>query len=451
MKFIFADSLDYIDPRYDFLADRSPSDREAYWDDQFPHEYLGYAPYDGILVSRAIVGGHQFAGKYTDSQAMRFRRVGAREFLRFREEDFPNTDVFGDSGAFAYHKMAEPPYSAEDMIDFYGDGRFTHGCSVDHIIFEFLDLNEAQEKAYSSSEECAENRRRLEITLANAEDFLRRSKRLGSGFIPLGVVQGWSPLSMAEAARRLVRMGYTYLAIGGMAPLRSPQIHKALEAIRTAIPLDTRIHILGFAKADEIAEFCKHRITSFDTTSPLIRAFKDARNNFYLPGEGGRLKYYSAIRIPQALENNRIKDLVKEGVYRQEDLQRREQHALKALRAFDHDQCTVDDAVNAVMDYSAPIAIGRDEGHSPGELSKLATIRERAERTLSERPWKHCNCAVCASASIEVVIFRASNRNKRRGIHNLAIYRKHIEGLELGDPSRHAEIVDFPGSQSAAE
>ena len=78
MKFIFADNLDYVDPRYDFLEDRSPADRETYWDDQYPHEILGFAPYDGILISRAVVGGHQLSGKYTESQAMRLRRVGAR-------------------------------------------------------------------------------------------------------------------------------------------------------------------------------------------------------------------------------------------------------------------------------------------------------------------------------------------------------------------------------------
>ena len=63
MKFIFADSLDYVDPRYDFSTDRSPPDREPYWDDVFPHELLGYAPYDGLLVSRAIVGGYQGLGQ----------------------------------------------------------------------------------------------------------------------------------------------------------------------------------------------------------------------------------------------------------------------------------------------------------------------------------------------------------------------------------------------------
>jgi hypothetical protein len=30
-----------------------------------------------------------------------------------------------------------------------------------------------------------------------------------------------------------------------------------------------------------------------------------------------------------------------------------------------------------------------------------------------------------------VIIFRGSNRNKRRGIHNLAIYKDHIERLDL--------------------
>lgn len=453
MKFIFADSLDYVDPRYDFLDDRSPSDREPYWDDHFPHELLGYAPYDGILVSRAIVGGSQFSQnkKYSDPQTMRFRRVGAREFLRFREADFPGSVVFGDSGAFSYHKMEEPPYTAEDMVDFYGDGQFTHGCSVDHIIFDFLDLDSLQENAYASSEEASENKARFEITLANAEDFLKRSKRLGNSFTPLGVVQGWSPFSMAEAASRLVKMGYTYLAVGGMAPLRSPQIHKALDAIREAIPAETRIHVLGFAKADEFSEFRRHRITSFDTTSPLIRAFKDARNNYYLPGKGGRLEYYSAIRIPQALENNTIKNLVKEGVYRQEDLQNRERRALDALRSYDRLECPLEDALTAVMDYTAPIAIGRDEGHSSKEKAKLSTIRERAMHTLQYRPWTKCDCAVCKNASIDVIIFRASNRNKRRGIHNLAVYGNHIQGLELGELEAYGENGNFPRNQSAAE
>src|SRR5262249_41021687 len=137
MKFIFADSLDYVDPRYDFIADRSPVDREPYWHDAFPHEILGHAPYDGILVSRGIVDHRAGTAKYSEGQARRFRMVGARKFLRFTQEKFPGTLMFEDCGAFAYHKEPAPPYTPEDMAEFYNDGGFSHGCSVDHIIFEF--------------------------------------------------------------------------------------------------------------------------------------------------------------------------------------------------------------------------------------------------------------------------------------------------------------------------
>ena len=113
MKFIFADCLDYIDPNYDFENDEYHKGRRPYWDDQFPHEYLGYAPYDGMLVSRAIVGDHKFSGQYTQSQAMRFRRVGARKFLRFDAPQFNSMPIFGDCGAFQYCKLEVPPYTPD--------------------------------------------------------------------------------------------------------------------------------------------------------------------------------------------------------------------------------------------------------------------------------------------------------------------------------------------------
>jgi len=60
-------------------------------------------------------------------------------------------------------------------------------------------------------------------------------------------------------------------------PLKASQIHKIIQAVQASVPQNTRIHLLGFAKADVIAEFVPYNITSFDTTSPLIRAFKDEK------------------------------------------------------------------------------------------------------------------------------------------------------------------------------
>jgi len=56
MKFLYSDSLDFVDPEFDFVADRAAKRRRAHADDDFPHEHLDSPPYDGLLVSRAIVG-----------------------------------------------------------------------------------------------------------------------------------------------------------------------------------------------------------------------------------------------------------------------------------------------------------------------------------------------------------------------------------------------------------
>lgn len=424
MKFIFADSLDVVDPRYDFIEDRSPPDRKSYWDDAFPHEILGYAPYDGMLVSRATVGDRRIAGVYTEAQAMRFHRVGAREFLRLTTPELSKLPIFGDCGAFSYVKDDVPPYTPEDTVEFYDHAGFTHGCSVDHIIFDF----DAGLKGMNGGSEDAH--RRFDITLENAEVFLKASQYLSGRFIPMGVIQAWSPDSMAEAARRLVAMGYKYLAVGGMVPLKAEQIRQCLAAIRAAVPERTQLHVLGFAKADEISTFLPYRITSFDTTSPLIRAFKDDKQNYFMPSAPGKLCYYTAIRVPQAIENNKLKRLVKMGTFRAEDLTALEYTALKYLRAYDRHEADLEQTLAAVLKYNCPLAtdLPFEDAHSAPVMKRL---EERYRNTLASRPWKACRCPICEAISIEVVIFRASNRNKRRGIHNLAVYKSLVDNLEI--------------------
>ena len=46
----------------------------------------------------------------------------------------------GDCGAFAYVNEEVPPYTVDEIVEFYADGHHTC-CSVDHIIFDFRTLN----------------------------------------------------------------------------------------------------------------------------------------------------------------------------------------------------------------------------------------------------------------------------------------------------------------------
>lgn len=423
MKYIYADSMDHVDPGYDFLEDRNARTRSPYWDDAFPHEIMGYAPYDGVLVSRGIVGDHRVRGKYSEAQAMRFRRVGAREFMRLNRPEYEKLSIFGDCGAFTYNKEDVPPYSPEEMVEFYHEGHFTHGCSVDHIIFDFDETVRGME---GGSQEA---RRRYDITLENARAFIKMATKHSGTFTPLGVIQGWSPHSMAEAAKRLWKMGYRYLAVGGMVPLKTPQIKGAVSAIREVLPPQALIHILGFAKADDIDSFASLRITSFDTTSPLLRAFKDKKCNYYLPGKSGRLQYYTAIRIPQAIENTKLMRLVKQGMVRQEKIVDLERRALDDLRGFDVGRVSLERALDSVVAYGSLAELGAPVEALPGAAT-VGELRSAYSRTLSDRPWKRCKCAICTALSVEVIIFRGSNRNKRRGIHNMGVFHAHVASIE---------------------
>jgi hypothetical protein len=440
MKFIYADSLDFIDPNYDFATESHAAGWQAYWDDRYPHEYLGTPPYDGILVSRAIVGGHRFQGRYTSAQAMRFRRVGVRKFLRFDGPTCVHRPVYGDCGAFSYVTEFQPPYTPEEMLAFYVDAGFTHGCSVDHVIFEF-------ERAAGVTGGSADARRRYEITLENAEEFLKLSGSYPK-FTPLGVVQGWSPESKAEAAHRLEAMGYRYLAVGGMVPLNANSIHSCLRAIRQRIGAQTRLHLLGFAKAEQIEEFVDYGIESFDSTSPLLRAFKDARANYYVLKSDGALDYYAAIRIPQATENSRLMRAAKEGRHRQEDLIKLEQNALALLRAYDRNEAELERTLMAILEYNRVFVWDERRSEEQNERA-LEFTAVTLRRTLADQPWKCCSCRVCESVGVEVAIFRSSNRNKRRGFHNLGVYYEYVR--RQIDVSHTATDLDLPSHRRPAE
>ena len=424
MKFVFAENMDLVDPDYDFVKDRSSPEREPYWDDMYTHEMLGYAPYDGLLVSKGLFHDGNNGGKYSEGQEMRFKREGARKFLRFEEEKYPNTVMWGDCGAFAYANQEVPPFSVEEIIEFYADGQFTHGCSPDHIIFDFVDTE------FDITFDDEEVKRRQQITLENAAEFIEKAnKRIGNHFTPVGVIHGWTPKTMAEAAEKLIKMGYKYVALGGMVPLKADQIKSALNAVRSVIPKETEVHILGFAKADQVHEFIGNGLTSIDTTSPLLRAFKDSRTN-YFTWTGENFEYFTAIRIPQVLSSNPLKKMVQSGQLELEKAVKLEKQAIKEVRAFDKGETTTKNTLEVLRDYWALINADKAKTDPTKVNKEIQLLTSRVEPTLKKQPWKYCKCKICQQAGVEVIIFRGNNRNRRRGMHNLSVYGDRVRELK---------------------
>jgi len=427
MKFLYSDTKDFIDPDYDFLEDCSAPGRKLS-DDKYAHEVMDIEPYDGLLVAmsglvRARNGGD---GKtqYKPSETQLVLREGIRKFLRYDSDKFKNKIIMGDCGSFAYADQPRPAFEPWEVADFYLTAGFSHGCHPDHIIFDFDKTNPSSKKINKNAVD------RFEITLSNAEEFLKLTKNESPVFEPIGVVQGWSPASMAQAAKSLEKMGYKYLAIGGLVPLSNDDIHSILQAVRYSINKSTKIHLLGFAKADHIQDFIKYDISSFDSTSPLIKAFKDSRRNYFLPTSDGTLEYFTAIRIPQrhGEGNPKLGHAIDRGALDEKLLFKFEKNALESLREFDAGKCSLDSAMNNIINYHQYIA-SETEPDPIKRNKKTEFISKNLKLTLDAAPWKRCKCSICLTAGVEVIIFRGSNRNKRRGFHNLGVYLQHVKNL----------------------
>ena len=301
MKFFFPDSHDLVDPSFDFeTEERSPS-RIRHQHDLYAHEVFSKPPYDGILLSKAIVDGtSQGAGKYTGPQRLRLLRTGVRSFFRL---DGSKVATMGDCGAFAYVREPEPPYSVEEVIEFYDRCGFDLGVSVDHVILGFS-LDEHVKKLPRAELKGFQERREITLTLAN--EFLKSHRKSRLRFTPVGVAQGWSPASYSASVAALQKMGYTRIGMGGLVPLKTDEILAVLAACSESRKSKTSLHLFGVTRIDSLQAFQLAGVTSFDSTSPLLHAFKhDSKNYFTLNKEYGRPRTAGRRQRQTGYENSR--------------------------------------------------------------------------------------------------------------------------------------------------
>ena len=234
------------------------------------------------------------------------------------------------------------------------------------------------------------------------------------------------PNSFSAAVVALQKMGYRRIALGGMVPLKTADILSVLQSVSTVREPVTEFHLLGITRTEHVEEFDRYGATSFDTTSPLLRAFKDARHNYYTPNSD-----YSAIRIPQIEGNYTVQGLIRSGRVNQDMARRLEARALGQVRAYAKGTATLDDALGSVLEYSSLV----------NETNRIDKTREADyRRTLTDRPWENCECEICTHVGVEVIIFRGSERNKRRGFHNISVLygRLHDEIRKMKRPVRMA-------------
>lgn len=412
-KFFFPDSQDQVDPTFNFTSEERSIYRVRQRDDRYAHEALGSAPFDGFLVSKTIVDGFPgVSGKYTSAQRHRLYRVGIREFFRLDHEDGERLQTMGDCGAFSYVQQDRPPYTPDEVIDFYSECRFDFGMSVDHVILGYDP--EADDDAGHPLRSDWQSRQ--ELTLELAAKFRRLCRARKVSFEPLGVAQGWSPGAYALSVKALQKMGYRRIALGGMVPLKTVEILACLGTIDEIRRPDTQFHLLGVTRCDHIDRFATFGVTSFDSTSPFRQAFKDDTDNYYALDHTP----YTALRVPQVDANPKLRAQIQAGQIRQEEAAALERECLRALQRYDAEEIkSPKTVVRALTNYEA--------------LWNNDTGRKRKDRSeaylemLTDRPWRSCRCGLCREIGIEIALFRGSERNKRRGFHNLYVFNRQLK------------------------
>ena len=417
MRYYLPDAQDLVDPSFDFEKETRSRERLRQRDDLYAHEVFGEPAFDGILVSKGIVDGTGGAGgRYSIGQRQRLLRMGVRDFFRLKGGYRETLPVLGDCGAFSYVNEERPPYTVDEVLRFYDDGGFDGGISLDHVILGFDD-----EWDQDLSKAPQDFRDRQEITLELAAEFLREHAAGGLRFKPLGVAQGWSPASYARAVDALQKIGYDYIAVGGMVPLKTPQVVESLVAIDQVRKKSTRLHLLGITRLEELKTFEKLGAVSFDSTSPLRRAFKDKKHNYYTLD-----RTYMALRVPQVDGNPRMQRKIAAGRVNQGRALRLEKACLDAVREFDAGSRKSAEVASLLVEFEHLLGERKDNSEPYREV-------------LEASPWKGCPCEVCKRLGHHVILFRGAERNRRRGFHNTWVFYRQLQqgkGVAMGaEPS----------------
>jgi hypothetical protein len=315
----------------------------------------------------------------------KLRRVeesgGLRAFFRLPK----GLELIGDCGAWQYRYEDRPPYTVEYVLDTYERLGVDYGVSLDHIPF------------FGNPVE------RMKLTLENATKSYEIWKKKGYSFTLMASVQGITIDDYLKSLDKLVKVGYRHLALGGLAKRDTGFIAKLVGAVRDKLKEYggvEKIHVLGVARLsvipilEELLDVSED--VSFDSTTFLRISWVRSVGNYVLHD----MSAYTAIRVS-------------------------DKGLIKLLRDYDRGLVSLEDVVDKLR------AVAGDK--LPYYIA-----------TLKDKPWKKCGCPICRTLGIDVVIFKGSDRNRRRGFHNVYVFRRLLDSGLVGRVKFRVERAHIP-------
>lgn len=385
----------------------------------YPHNMYEPRCYDGFLVSKAFIDSTIGIHKRNRKRLYHFFKLALREgvialkhekaiwraYKGFKKKTIHNMclaprdlPIMGDCGAYSFVTAKEPPFSTEEVLDYYTKYEFTQGVSVDHLILDFV-----QDKKF-----------RFDLTLSNAEVFIREHKKRKLPWIPIASLQGWNVKSYVKAAAACAKMGYTYMAVGSIVKSSTEYIMRILRSITDEFDRlgynDIKLHLFGVTRFQALPDFASLGAYSFDSTSVYVASWlKDGTN--YLTPTG----WHSCIRLPVTSKKlrNMTEEELEDSPHQMDELRGISEKFLERILkvSLKNNGKVPKKLIEEIVDFNYACY--------PLDPKDRKTLIARVKEVILGRAWEKCPCRLCQTLGIHVLLLNGWDLTAARAFHNL--------------------------------
>lgn len=447
-----------FDRDFDFTLDRPTNDLSR--DERSKKKKFGYQFFedplaDGMLISRTML---DVVAKVKQDHGKTkiitpYNKTGysdIRSFLKIQDRDFL---TFADPGTWSFAnelKLPDHLYETDELIAYYDGLSFDLAGSVDWPIIDKITIKEGNtRKKIDLSDELKEYRRNL--TLELAQEFLTKcNKRDNLSFVPFGTVQGYDEKSYRDSLKRVLKMGYPYIAIGGLPASSEKYVLELIPMIAKEIRKANYrpgIHLYGrFPSPKAVKTFLECGVTSFDNNSSYIAACSSGnswdpayiensesspdfcRYNIRIPSPRSRLLASLKKKVDEDewLEACKVADKTFKLFLRASDTMKKK-HLTKFYDQYDY--------MNGFLN--------KYRGTKMGER-KLETVSRACRDGMESRMWERCGCSSCSELGTHIMLTRGHPRIPHTHLHNTTVqFERYTRELKAAKKAAKYDQFDW--------
>jgi len=197
--------------------------------------------------------------------------------LTYKRHDLPQgKPMIMDCGAWSYKHEETPPVNAESVIAHYTElvDKGSILIAPDHMLIDGVD--HAWRRKW------------------NHEQAIRFLETCPDGYHPMACIHGQTLDERIDHAEKLIRSGYKYLAVGGVAARASQRnVVLATVAALREVTRGAWLHVLGLSSPSFVREWRRLGIQSCDGSSHFKQAFTGGA---FFTVDGANLRKHQAVR-----------------------------------------------------------------------------------------------------------------------------------------------------------